>query len=99
MPFPLIHRPFYKQNNGKDEEVMVSIATHSERKDTLNLVIDSLLPQVDRLNVYLNGYDHIPDILKHPKVLAVLSQQKVGDLADNGKFFFGSIENWLLLYM
>ncbi len=62
---------------------MVSIPS---RELVLGTVIDSILPQVDELNVYLNNYEQIPDFLKNPKI-KVFQSQIHGDLADNGKFF------------
>ena len=58
------------------------------RMDVLETVINSLLPQVDRLNVYLNSWEITPDYLTHPKINAVRFQEEVGDLGDTGKFFW-----------
>src|SRR5262249_36817265 len=43
--------------------------------------------QVDRLNVYLNGFREAPPFLKHEKINLVRSQQ-FGDLGDAGKFWW-----------
>ena len=50
------------------------------RIDVLETVINSLLPQVDRLNIYLNSWGITPDFLTHPKINAVRSQDGIGDL-------------------
>lgn len=69
------------------KSVFVGVASIPTRAATLELVVDSLLPQVDELGVYLNGYESIPAFLKHPKI-RVAQSQKHGDVRDNGKFFF-----------
>ena len=58
------------------------------RMDVLETVISSLLPQVDRLNVYLNSWEITPGFLAHPKINAVRSQEATGDLGAAGKFFW-----------
>ena len=58
------------------------------RMNVLETVISSLLPQVDRLNIYLNSWEITPDFLTHPKINAVRSQDAIGDLGATGKFFW-----------
>ena len=67
--------------------VTASLASIPERADGLRRVVCALLPQVDRLNVYLNGWPAVPAWLKHPR-LTVATSQKHGDLGDAGKFFW-----------
>jgi hypothetical protein len=67
--------------------VSASMATIPQRVGMLRLTLDSLLPQLDRLDVYLNNWEDIPDFLEHPKIRLARSQ-KNGDRRDNGKFFF-----------
>ena len=66
---------------------MVSIATIPGRESSLRQVVGSLLPQVGRINVYLNGYPEVPEYLDHPKVVVARSQEH-GDAGDAGKFFW-----------
>lgn len=71
----------------KPDTVFVGMASIPSRVASLQQVVDSLLPQVTELGVYLNGYEVVPDFLDHPKIRVVRSQ-KHGDVRDNGKFFF-----------
>ncbi|MDX1629394.1 MAG: hypothetical protein R3345_11880, partial [Fulvivirga sp.] len=66
--------------------VTASLASIPPRKDVLKKVIDSILPQIDKLNIYLNEYEETPDFLQNEKIKIFRSQDH-GDLADNGKFF------------
>ena len=58
------------------------------RENVLKQVVESLLPQVDQLNIYLNDWEKIPDFLSSSKVNAVQSQNEIGDLGDRGKFYW-----------
>lgn len=64
-----------------------TMASFPPRRDGLKLSIDSILPQLDQLIVYLNGYEGVPEFLRDPKIRIVRSQDALGDLRDNGKFF------------
>lgn len=66
------------------ELVIASLATIPSRAGILPSTIASLLDQVDRLNVYLNGFRNVPAFLKHRKINAITSQQ-FGDWGDAGK--------------
>jgi hypothetical protein len=66
---------------------MVSIASVAEREESLRRVVACLLPQADRLNVYLNGYSAVPPFLDHPRIVTARSQQH-GDAGDAGKFYW-----------
>lgn len=70
-----------------DEKVTASLANIPAREDMLRQVVASLLPQVDRLNVYLNGWDRVPEFLNDPKIVVARSQDH-GDRGDAGKFFW-----------
>jgi hypothetical protein len=63
--------------------ITANIATIPSREKQLIKTIESLINQVDKINVCLNNYDHIP--LDHPKVYYVVSDNKLGDA---GKFMF-----------
>lgn len=67
--------------------ITASLATIPARIDNLRRVVQSLLPQVSRLNVYLNDYPNVPDFLKHIKIVTARSQDH-GDLGDAGKFWW-----------
>ncbi|MAS80426.1 MAG: hypothetical protein CMA28_02240 [Euryarchaeota archaeon] len=58
------------------------------REEALEKVVNSLLPQVDELNIYLNDWEKIPSFLDHTKINAVRSQNEIGDIGDRGKFYW-----------
>lgn len=66
---------------------MASVASIPQREKPLQLVVERLLPQVDRLNVYLNGYRHTPMFLQQPGIFIAHSTEN-GDVGDAGKFFW-----------
>ncbi len=61
------------------------IATIPARAEWLALVLGDILGQVDRLYVYLDGYDAVPACVRHPKV-TVLRSQSHGIWWSTGKF-------------
>ncbi len=67
------------------EHVEASLASIPSRIRSLAEVVVRLLPQVNRLNVYLNSYPTVPGFLDNPKVTVVRSQD-CGDPGDAGKF-------------
>ena len=69
------------------DTVTIGIASFPPRRDNLRDCIDSLYRQADRICVYLNGYDEVPDFLKREKISAVLSRDYI-DLNATGKVFF-----------
>ncbi len=50
------------------EQVTASISSVGWRKESLNEVIEALLPQVDRINVFLQNYDSVPSFLMNSKI-------------------------------
>ncbi len=72
------------------EPVTVTMASMPSRRDHLERVVATLVPQADRLCVHLNGYDDVPAFLDHPRIVVTRSQD-LGDLRDNGKFAFGGL--------
>lgn len=71
--------------------VTASIASHWVRESSLHSAVLSLAPQVDHINVYLNGYDSTPPFLLAPYISVVRSNEKatsLGDIGDVGKFFW-----------
>ena len=71
----------------RDDFVSASLASIPSRRDLLRQVVDSLLLQVDRLRVYLNGYGDVPECLWRPKIVVARSEDH-GDRGDAGKFFW-----------
>ena len=69
------------------EKKFAGLAALPSRELALKRVVNSLVHQVDQLGVYLNGWNHIPDFLNHPKIIVATSQDH-GDLGDAGKFFW-----------
>lgn len=73
-------------NTGR-EDVFVGVASIPSREASLRTVVERLLPQARQIGVYLNGYDRVPEFLRHDRIVVARSQSH-GDLRDNGKFFF-----------
>ncbi len=65
--------------------VIAGMATMPTRSATITGAIDSVLPQIDRLYLFLDGFSEIPGFADHPKIVPLLSSQ-YGDLKANGKF-------------
>lgn len=92
MPFPVVRRPYpafgrLVVGDGRYDGNMITacMATYPPREDKLRTVVAALLPQVDAINIYLNGYEKVPPFLQHSRINAVLGGT---DLRDNGKFYF-----------
>jgi hypothetical protein len=51
--------------------ITASMSTVAWRRPALEQMLPTILPQVDRLNVFLQGYDSIPEFLRHPKITIV----------------------------
>lgn len=68
------------------DPINCGIASIPSRRASLQRTIASILPFVDNLFVYLNGYPWQPTFLRHPKITVFRSQEH-GDLGDTGKFF------------
>jgi glycosyltransferase involved in cell wall biosynthesis len=94
MPFPLTRRKFPVPvqlailSASQDETVTVSMASFPPRRERMLRVVERILPQTDRLNIYLNDYDEVPPELIDEKITVVLGKDAAGDLRDNGKFYF-----------
>ena len=61
--------------------IVAKMATFPPRIENLPKVLNSLLPQVDKLTVYCNEYEAVPKCLDRPKVITHLGE----DLGDGGK--------------
>ena len=69
------------------EPVLASLATIPSRREMLRDCVASLLPQCDRVRVFLNNYPDVPDFLNHPRI-EVRRSQDWDDRGDAGKFFW-----------
>lgn len=70
-----------------EEPVMATLASVPRRVELLERTVESLLPQVDELGVFLNDYTEVPRFLEHPRVTVARSQNHE-DRGDAGKFFW-----------
>ena len=61
--------------------ITAHIASLPAREDGLERAVNSLLPQVDRMVVALNGYGHVPDFLSDPKIYHIILDNTLGDAA------------------
>jgi hypothetical protein len=70
------------------------MATIPSRVKPLEDCIKSILPQCDKLNIYLNNFGSkpTPPYLKHPKIIVFRSEDEAGDIGDVGKFY--CCEEW-----
>lgn len=78
------------------ELVHAALATIPSRVEALREVVARLLPQVDRLHVYLNGHDDVPDFLEDARIEVARSQEH-GDRSDAGKLFWTNAVEGLYL--
>ena len=68
--------------------IIASLCTIPSRKNNLKKTIESILPNVDKLNVFLNGYQQTPDFLLNNDKITVENSNKWGDKGDANKFFW-----------
>lgn len=67
------------------EPVIAGMASIPSRRELLRVSLDSILPQVDQVELVLNGYGDIPEWLSDERI-NVTTDSEVGDHADNAKF-------------
>lgn len=67
-----------------ENKVFLGIAAIPERVKSLEMTIHSLIDQVPKIGVYLNGWKSVPDFLKNEKI--ELAGYKEKDIGDIGKF-------------
>ncbi len=65
--------------------LIAGMASVGSRRELLRVSLESVLPQVDRVELVLNGYGEVPEWLMDQKI-TVITDAEVGDHADNGKF-------------
>lgn len=82
--------PAYESLLASAATVTASIASHWVREASLHSAVVSLATQVDRLNVYLNGYEYTPVFLLAPFISVIRSDDpySFGDIGDIGKFYW-----------
>jgi len=68
------------------KNIIASMATIPGRIESLPMVLDSILPQVDRLYVYLDGHTEIPLCLSEHDKIQVVGRNIDRRLGDAGKF-------------
>lgn len=66
------------------DKITASLTTIPGREEALKDVVASLLPQVDKLNVFLHGYKELPVFLQHKKI-EVAFDLEWGDKGDLDK--------------
>jgi len=76
--------------------VTVSLATLPERIESLKDTVDSLIGQVDVLNVFLDGHFEVPDFLKKDKINIQVCPDPEESIGDLGKFAFNVPEGYHL---
>lgn len=67
-------------------KIFIGIAAIPDRCEALKRTINSLLPQVENIGVYLNGWKKIPDFLNNKKIVIAGFEEE--DLGDIGKFYW-----------
>jgi len=72
------------------EMITANISTIWWREDGLKHVVSDILPQVDRLNIFLQGYKSVPDFVLHPKITVIRGEDypAVWALGASAKFFW-----------
>jgi len=76
--------------------IIASIATLASRRHLLEQAVASLLPQVDRLNVYLNGYLRVPPFLLHEKVAHPILSRDAGWRGPEAKWWFVDVNSFAM---
>ena len=71
----------------KNKKITISLASMPSRVNALERTIESLIKQTDTINIYLNGFNKIPDFIKQKKINYYMSQN-YKDLGDIGKFYW-----------
>lgn len=72
--------------HGNDNKITFSMATMPSRTEALKTALDSIYNQADKINIYLNNFESIPEFLEDDKININMSQDH-GDIGDAGKFF------------
>lgn len=75
-------------DSGEEVVITAALATFPARLPTLEKVLQRLRPQVDRLCVYLDKYDYVPDVVKQYADEAISGNQ-----GDAGKFHWADAQD------
>lgn len=74
--------------------IVATLATYPPRENYLTDVVHSIAPQVDRFNIVLNEFDHVPDACALATNINVIRPEQ--DTKDTGKFLPGvEPDDWL----
>jgi len=79
-----------------DKSVVVAMATFPPRREGFIRVVEDLLPQCDKMYVYMNGYTEIPEELpKSEKLQLVLAGPGCAhpDIGSHGKFYWAGLDD------
>ena len=90
IPEEIKNKPQKLHTTGKYTEVSqkrisFNLATYPKRKEHLQKVINSILPQTDVLRIYLNECQKIPKEVINPKIEYTVRD---ADIKDTGKFYW-----------
>ncbi len=66
--------------------IIAGVASYSAREDVFEKSLASILPQVDHIHVFLNGYSSTPEYLLKDKITVYRSQDYL-DISATGKVF------------
>lgn len=90
---------FNRLKYGSDLPVIAGMATMPTRAETFGRALTSVLPQVDKLYLFLDKFEQIPALADDAKIIVVRSQD-VGDLKANGKLYgLSQIQNMPAYYL
>lgn len=72
--------------------ITASLSTVAWRRPALERMLPTIVPQVDRLNVYLQGYDAVPDCLRGEKIHVIDGRDhpRWTELRSNAKLFWAA---------
>lgn len=82
-----LYTPARAEDAEPQEGICASMASVVGREAMVVDAVLSLYPFVDKVRVYLNNYEAVPEGLKLPRV-EILRSQQYGDNGDAGKFFW-----------
>jgi len=81
------YRPGYGVVSVETGTVHATLAAFPDRIGQLELVVASLLGQVDTFHIFLTDFSEIPSFLDHPKIYLSRSQD-FGNLGECGKYYW-----------
>jgi glycosyltransferase involved in cell wall biosynthesis len=87
-----LHNNYYTNNIWTEKQylnkkIVCGMATIPERADSLKEAVESILPQVDELIIYQNGFYNRYNFLEHNKIQILSSIHTNIDQGDAGKFY------------